>query len=373
MAAGIFRLLEQSPEEQKRRTTSFVAACVVEVAAVGLLAVVCAYYAKTAAAHVRRYAVLTFPSSVEQKFLAKPSQLRKAPPKTIAPYVLPHPRVELPRVSEPQIRVDVRVPMVNDRPVTPPPAVAEPPRLTPPLPAIHTGLFGQTPEKQVAENTPVILVQTGGFGAPQGLAGQAQGGNHGNVPKLGSFDLAEGPGNGNGSGGAEGRTQTVADAGFGSRREVASINEVDESDKSRRIAASGFGNGGVGSGGDARSAHGAPAAVRTGAFAATQPAQKTASAQAAAAPEIRPVEILSKPSPQYTEEARHLGVQGEVVLSVVFQADGTLKVVGVVKSLGHGLDQMAEQAATQIRFKPAEQAGKPTSFAAILHIEFRLA
>jgi TonB family protein len=91
------------------------------------------------------------------------------------------------------------------------------------------------------------------------------------------------------------------------------------------------------------------------------------------APEIQPVEILFKPSPQYTEEARRLRVEGEVVLSVVFQANGTLRVVDVVKSLGHGLDQMAEQAASQMRFKPAEQAGKPTDFPATLRIEFRLA
>jgi TonB family protein len=88
---------------------------------------------------------------------------------------------------------------------------------------------------------------------------------------------------------------------------------------------------------------------------------------------MQPVEILSKPSPQYTEEARRLRVQGEVVLSVVFQANGALKVVGVVKSLGHGLDQMAEEAASQILFKPAQQAGKPTDFQATLRIEFRLA
>jgi TonB family protein len=88
---------------------------------------------------------------------------------------------------------------------------------------------------------------------------------------------------------------------------------------------------------------------------------------------MQPVEILSKPSPQYTEEARRLRVQGEVVLSVVFQANGALKVVGVVKSLGHGLDQMAEEAASQILFKPALQAGKPTDFQATLRIEFRLA
>jgi len=225
----------------------------------------------------------------------------------------------------------------------------------------------------VTENTPAIQVQTGGFGSPKGVAGQAQGGSPGNVPKLGSFDMPAGPGIGNGTGEAGGKTQVVADAGFGARRQVTSINEIDESDTSRRVATSGFGSGGVGAGGNGGSVQGARGAVRTGAFAAPEPAQRPASRQATATAEIHPVEILSKPSPQYTEEAKRLGVQGEVVLSVVFQADGTLKVVGVIKSLGHGLDQMAEQAAAQIRFKPAEQAGKPTSFSAMLHIEFRLA
>jgi TonB family protein len=373
MRTGAFQLLEESPGEQRRRQASFAVACVVEALAVGLLTVVCAYYAKTAAAHVRRYVVLTLSSSAERKLLAKPAELRKAVPKIIAPHVLPHPQVEIPRVSEPQIRADIHAPRVSDQPVINPPAVAEARPLPPPPSVVHTGLFGQTPEKPVTENTPTIQVQTGGFGSPQGVAGQAQGGNPGNVPKLGGFDLPEGTGTGNGSGGAQGKPQVVADAGFGTRREVTSINKIDESDTAHRIATSAFGNGGVGAGGDGVSAQGVRGAVRTGAFAAPEPAQKPASRQSAARPEIRPIEILSKPSPQYTEEARRLGVQGEVVLSVVFQADGTLKVVGVIRSLGHGLDQMAEQAATQIRFKPAEQAGKPTSFPAVLHIEFRLA
>jgi protein TonB len=88
---------------------------------------------------------------------------------------------------------------------------------------------------------------------------------------------------------------------------------------------------------------------------------------------FQPVEVVSKPTPVYTEEARHLGVQGEVELSVVFQASGAIKVVGVVKSLGHGLDQAAEQAAAQIRFKPAQRDGKPVDFPATLRIQFRLA
>jgi TonB family protein len=373
MAADVFRLLEEAPEEQRRRRVSFVAACLVEVAAVGLLTVVCAYYAKTAVSQVRRYVVLTFSSSVERGPKVKVRELPKAVPKTIAPLVLPHPRNELPQLSEPRLRAETRVPTVVEPRVSNPLAMADVRRLPPPPPAVQTGLFGQTPEKPVTENTPAKQVQTGGFGGPRGLAGQAQGGNPGNVPKLGSFDMAAGPGTGNGSGGAQGKPGVVADAGFGTRRQAALINEIDESDTSRRVATSGFGNGGVNAGANGVSGGGAPAAVKTGAFAAPQPAQKPANRQMDGAPEVRPVEILSKPAPQYTEEARRLGVQGEVVLSVVFQADGTLKVVSVIKSLGHGLDQMAEQAASQIRFKPAEQAGKPTSFPAVLHIEFRLA
>ena len=61
MAAGVFRLLEESPEEQKRRRISFVAACVAEVLAVGLLTVICASLPKSAVGHVNRYVALTFP------------------------------------------------------------------------------------------------------------------------------------------------------------------------------------------------------------------------------------------------------------------------------------------------------------------------
>jgi TonB family protein len=89
--------------------------------------------------------------------------------------------------------------------------------------------------------------------------------------------------------------------------------------------------------------------------------------------EFQTIEILSKPSSVYTEEARQLKIQGDVALSVVFQANGAIKVTGVVRSLGHGLDQAAERAATQIRFKPAKRDGLPTDFPATLRIEFRLA
>jgi len=68
-----------------------------------------------------------------------------------------------------------------------------------------------------------------------------------------------------------------------------------------------------------------------------------------------------------------LRIQGEVVLSVVFQASGGVRVLAVVKFLGHGLDQAAEEAATQIQFKPAQRDGKPMDFPATVRIQFRLA
>jgi TonB family protein len=99
----------------------------------------------------------------------------------------------------------------------------------------------------------------------------------------------------------------------------------------------------------------------------------TKSQRASQSVDFQPVEIFSKPSPAYTEEARHMGIQGEVTLSVVFEASGAIRVLGVVQSLGHGLDQAAERAAALIRFKPALRDGKPADFPATLRIEFRLA
>ena len=102
-------------------------------------------------------------------------------------------------------------------------------------------------------------------------------------------------------------------------------------------------------------------------------ATRVVSAQALPPADFQPIEILSKTAPTYTVEARQLGIQGEVALSVIFEATGGIRILGVVRSLGHGLDQAAQQAATNIRFRPALRAGQPTDFPATLRIEFRLA
>jgi TonB family protein len=93
---------------------------------------------------------------------------------------------------------------------------------------------------------------------------------------------------------------------------------------------------------------------------------------AAAKPIDRPVEIVFKPTPEYTDEARRARIEGTVSLELEFTATGDVRVLRVVRGLGHGLDEAAQQAALRIRFKPAQSDGTPVDSRATVHITFRL-
>ena len=221
-------------------------------------------------------------------------------------------------------------------------------------PGVRTDLFDGSSAAATVKR-PVSQVQTGGFGSPEGLPGNAQGGSKGNVAKLGSFDLPSGPGYGNGSGGSRGVRGTVASAGFG--------NGI-------ATAGGGGGTGGSGAGGSGRGG------VREGAFGevrAAAPSQVRPLRAAAPESPVKAVEILFKPNPVYTEDARRAHVQGEVLLSVVFRASGEISVVRVLSGLNYGLDEAAVHAAQQIRFKPAQRDGRPVDLPATLHVVFELA
>jgi TonB family protein len=85
-----------------------------------------------------------------------------------------------------------------------------------------------------------------------------------------------------------------------------------------------------------------------------------------------PVEVLFKPVPGYTDEARSRGVQGDVILEVEFLATGTVRVIRVIRGLGSGLDELAVRSAGQIRFKPALDGGRPVDVRTNVLIVFRL-
>jgi TonB family protein len=93
----------------------------------------------------------------------------------------------------------------------------------------------------------------------------------------------------------------------------------------------------------------------------------------AAAPTSTNLEVISKPQVQYTSEARQQKIEGEVVLRVTFLANGQVVVQGVVKGLGHGLDEEARRVAQQIRFRPATRDGHPIDLTTTITINFQLA
>jgi TonB family protein len=85
------------------------------------------------------------------------------------------------------------------------------------------------------------------------------------------------------------------------------------------------------------------------------------------------LEILQKPRPVYSDEARRLQIEGEVTLEMSFPASGPARLLRVLHGLGHGLDESATKAATGIRFRPAIEYGRPVDTVATVRIEFQLA
>jgi TonB family protein len=82
--------------------------------------------------------------------------------------------------------------------------------------------------------------------------------------------------------------------------------------------------------------------------------------------------ILSREKAKYTEEARQNKVQGTVVLSVIFQADGRITNIRTIRGLPDGLTEKAIEAAQKIRFQPATKNGQAVSVRGNLEFTFNL-
>jgi TonB family protein len=279
------------------------------------------------------------------------------PPKAkVAP--TPKPVIEEPKLNPKQPHIFVQQKVL-------PPKVqkedAKAPDIVPPKPVLEAKFIDNTnqpkrPREEVKVNNlnagsaavptvnlPVNKVQTGGFGDPNGLPGKGDTNKTANVNRLGSPALPGGPGYGNGTGGDKGVKGVVASTGFGN----GVANPPQGGGKQGVVQKSGFGDQTV----------------------VAEAPKKKASADSATSQ----VDILSKPRPEYTAEGRALKLEGDVVVDVVFQANGKVEVSRVVSGLGHGLDESAVRAAQQIQFKPAKRDGEAVDFPARVRIEFRLA
>ncbi len=293
------------------------------------------------------------------ELIPMPSLKPEPPPvKTEEPKVKPKllPAVKLPEVVEqPKLVVPKEVRREEPKPIEPPKMVVVNQFKAPDIKMeggarpqlVHTGDFNPTGSSQKPTvNAPVEKVQTGGFGDPNGLKGEGKQGAKLYAASMGSFDAPAGPGQGNGSGGAKGIKGTVASADFGSG--VATAGKGDGRSNGQGVSTGGFGQEQVVKG--------------NGLKPMVDPNANTT-----------PVEITYKPNPIYTEEARSLKLEGEVLLEVSFAANGTLHVNRVVRGLGHGLDEAAIAAANKMRFKPALRSGQPIDSTAIVHVVFQIA
>jgi TonB family protein len=86
---------------------------------------------------------------------------------------------------------------------------------------------------------------------------------------------------------------------------------------------------------------------------------------------LRPT-IAYRERADYTQEAREKKVEGNVVLSVIFGAEGKIGAIKVESGLPHGLTEEAIRAARRIRFEPAMKDGKPVSVRGNLEFGFSL-
>ena len=85
-------------------------------------------------------------------------------------------------------------------------------------------------------------------------------------------------------------------------------------------------------------------------------------------------QVLFKPKPAYTDDARNQHVEGTVYVKIKVSATGAVTVVGVQAGLGHGLDESAIRCAQGIRFKPAvDAAGNPVDWEGVVNITFQIA
>ena len=82
--------------------------------------------------------------------------------------------------------------------------------------------------------------------------------------------------------------------------------------------------------------------------------------------------LISKPEPQYTEDARKNQITGTVVLKVVFASSGQVTNIRTVSGLPNGLTERAIAAARLIKFVPATKDGHQVSMWMQLEYNFNL-
>jgi TonB family protein len=321
---------------------------------------------------------IRYPTRSPSAPLTEPAVVRSEPPRPREPQPERTDEIRIPKADKPERALSAPAPRIAG----PEPASILP---APPKMPVQTGLFSKADGSSAAPDTIQRDVQTGGFGASSGQSMK----NSTRAASVGGFGDSSGPP-------AKNSTRTASTGsitgGFGDSSGPPAKNSTQTASTGPTIG--GFGDssgpparnstraGSIGPTNGAFSSATAPSGdrvsggqtIRQSGFEPTQPAPSpSAPKKIDSGPPDKFAEIIFKPKPDYTEEARKLRVEGEVVVNVLFKASGEISVLDVVQGLGHGLDEAAVRAAQQIRFKPALRAGQAVDSTAKVHIIFQLA
>jgi protein TonB len=130
-------------------------------------------------------------------------------------------------------------------------------------------------------------------------------------------------------------------------------------------------SGGSGTGGGAGTGHGTGVGSGNGSGVGTGESVDYNGVFSVGSVTVRP-QILGRPTPGYTEEARRNQIEGSVKISVLLKADGAVSDIRVARGLGYGLDEKAIEAVRQLRFVPAQRDGRAVSVRLFLEFKFSL-
>jgi TonB family protein len=294
-------------------------------------------------------------------------------PPTPRPIVPPVPRIHI--YAPPPKTMPSKIFMPAPKPVKTPPKIqhikmptpalpnipAAPPRRVAPPPKPKVGLFKSFNPTPVANNRSHPTLHTGGFGDPQGVHPNPSATRRPTIAAFGNPEEAPGAAN---SGAGRARAGSVHGVDFGSGVANGARGGHDRG----TIASAGFSNGVVGGSGSRHS----PGTVASAAFGGNMYGSSGNRPVRRQQANNTPIIVLWKPLPTYTEQAIQQHVQGDVTLRVRFTASGQVEVLNVVQGLGYGLDQQAEIAAREIRFKPATRNGHPIDAVRIIRITFQM-
>jgi TonB family protein len=104
---------------------------------------------------------------------------------------------------------------------------------------------------------------------------------------------------------------------------------------------------------------------------ASKPVEEMPDTESAMAAGFKAPEFLNRVKPDYPDEASLADITATVEAKAVFQADGEVGEIEIVRWAGFGLEEAAMRAIRQLKFKPARRDGKAISVRALIRYNFR--